>query len=56
MAATQPSHEIRINIHSNASRLDYAPNDPARWQEIMQVGVATLRIANAICAAIDQYL
>ncbi|HEY5198657.1 MAG TPA: hypothetical protein VIJ51_16675 [Solirubrobacteraceae bacterium] len=45
-----------VRIYSEASRLDYAQDDPARMAEIIQCAVGTPRVAQAICAAVDSHL
>lgn len=53
---TLPNGDTNVQIASESSRLDYRPNDPMRFEQIIQFSVRTPRVANRICAAIDQYL
>lgn len=45
-----------VEVLTKTAVMDYAPNDYMRYGHILIVDVPTPRIANAICAAIDQYL
>lgn len=54
--AVMPRGTILVGIDSHVSVLDYAPNDSKRFMHIVQVEVATPRIANMICALIDARL
>lgn len=51
-----PNENMLVQIESYASRLDYSPNDPMRFEKIILVEVATPRIGNIICTHIDKYL
>jgi hypothetical protein len=53
---TLPNRRMLVTVESHESRLDYAPNDPMRFEKIMQLEVETPREAQAICAVIDQHL
>jgi hypothetical protein len=52
----RPSGEILVQIESEKALLDFNPNDPERWDYRIQVTVDTLRVAQEICAAVDQFL
>ncbi len=52
----KPNENMLVAIESHASRLDYSPNDPMRFEKIIQIEVATPRIGNIICGQIDKYL
>lgn len=52
----RPNGNMLVVIESHASLLDYSPNDPMRYEKIIQIEVATPRIANIICGHIDKYL
>lgn len=54
--ASMSNGDTLLQIESNASRLDYRPNDPMRFEKIIQVQIGTPREAQAICAAIDRFL
>jgi hypothetical protein len=51
-----PNQKLLVAVISKTAELDYAPNDSARFGHIIQFEVSTPRIAQTICAAIDQYL
>lgn len=51
-----PNGNTLVTIESTAAKLDYRPNDPKRFEKIIFLEVATPRMGNAICAAIDQFL
>jgi hypothetical protein len=51
-----PNGNMLVVIESYASRLDYSPNDPMRFEKIISAEVATPRIGNIICTHIDKYL
>lgn len=51
-----PNGDTLVQIESSTARLDYGPNDPERFEHIIQIQVGTPRVANAICAAVDQFL
>lgn len=48
--------KVFVAIESTSARLDFNPNDPMRFTKIIQVEVSTPRVANQVCAAVDQYL
>jgi hypothetical protein len=51
-----PNGNTLVTIESTAAKLDYRQNDPKRFEKIIFLEVATPRIGNAICAAINQFL
>lgn len=51
-----PNGNMLVQIESQASRLDYSPTDVMRFSAIIQIQVATPRIANIICGHIDKRL
>lgn len=53
---THANGKMIVKIDSHSSRLDYAPNDQARFEKIILLQVLTPREAQAICANIDQYV
>lgn len=53
---TMPNGNTMVKIESEASRMDFRQNDPERFSKIIMVEVATPRVGNTICAAIDQFL
>jgi hypothetical protein len=51
-----PNGDLLIQIESLKSRLDYNQLDNRRFEWIIQLQVGTPRVAQAICAAVDQFL
>lgn len=51
-----PNGDPLVQIESLRSRLDYKQQDNRRFEWIITVHVGTPRVAQAICAAVDQFL
>ena len=48
--------DLLVQIISLKSRLDYNQQDGRRFEWIIQLQIGTPRVAQAICAAVDQFL
>jgi hypothetical protein len=53
---TMPNGDCLVEIESSKSRLDFNPQDSRRYEHIIQLQVGTPRVAQAVCAAVDQFL
>jgi len=51
-----PNGDCLVEIESSKSRLDFSPQDSTRYEHIIQLQVGTPRVAQAVCAAVDQFL
>lgn len=51
-----PNGDPLVQIISLKSKLDYKEQDNRRFEWIIQLTVGTPRVAQAICAAVDQFL
>ncbi|MGH9043808.1 MAG: hypothetical protein ACRDVP_03030 [Acidimicrobiales bacterium] len=51
-----PNGDCLVEIESKKSRLDFNLQDSQRYEHIIQLQVGTPRVAQAVCAAVDQYL
>lgn len=51
-----PNGDCLVEIESTKARLDFNPQDSRRYDHIIQLQVGTPRVAQAVCAAVDQFL